>query len=196
MMFLRTFSRASVCLAASSFFFPSLSAAATVTVVASSYLGGTLTPEIHLFQQGSQKDLWPSIRAKTADNIPPGLYNVEISAFGFRHYHREINVSGEHVEVRAVLMVSTEATGPIRIGGRVLHAKDYVGVWVLLFPLAGDPSNVEEVRVGIAGEFNLFTSNSGPYILAIVRGDDVLHVRRLIVRPENAELIIDAGENK
>jgi hypothetical protein len=172
--------------------------AATITVVARAYLqerGDPLTPEIHLYQQGSNKDFWPAGRAQTAPDIPAGWYELDVFQPGFKRFHQEVTVGGEQISIRVVLLVGVEANGhQLELEGRVIKAKDYVGVWVLAFPLAGSPSDIIEARVDGTGRFKLSSMAPGPCLLAVVRGDSVLHSQQVVISQENPELTIEVGE--
>jgi hypothetical protein len=169
--------------------------AGTVTVVARPYLaeaGGELKPEIHLYEKGSHKDFWPGGHAQAASDIPPGSYEIDVFQPGFKRFHRDVDVMGQQTEVRVVLLVATEATGkPFELAGRVLTAKDYVGMWVLAFPLAGNPSDVTEVQVGHDGRFKITAATAGPYLLAVLQGDKVARSESVYIGNQNREELID-----
>jgi hypothetical protein len=171
--------------------------AGTVTVVVRPYLSNDtdwLRPQIHLYELGSHRDLWPTGHVQTADAIPPGLYEIDVFQPGFKRFHRELDVTAGLTEVRVVLQVSVEASGQqMEIAGRVRGPNDYAGIWVLAFPLAGSPADVVETRVGNSGGFRVVTSRSGPYLLTVVRGDRVLGTQPVVIRPGNSELTIEVA---
>lgn len=167
---------------------------ATITIVATSNIGSPLTPEVHLYQLGSATDLWPSGHIQVARDIPFGYYEITVSAPGFRPYTRDLEVINENTDIRAVLSPSGEAVGSVELKGRVLHSKHDGAVWVVVFPLAGKPSDTTESRVDAAGNFAISTAHMGPYLLAVVQGDIVLESQSVWIRFENQDLTIDLGK--
>jgi len=167
---------------------------ATVNVVASSSAGDRLAPEIHLYQLGSQRDFWPDGAKQVARGVPYGYYSIEVSMRGFRTYHRELELGQDHVDVRVVLAPSDEAHGPMELGGTVIHSKDNSELWAVAFPLAGSPSDATECQIDGSGRFKITTVHSGPYVLAVVRGQKLLGSQAVFIGYRNAELTIDLHE--
>jgi hypothetical protein len=167
----------------------------TLTVVATSNIGNSLAPKIHLYQIGTSKDFWPATSTQIAHDIPVGYYRIEVSLLGYRSFRRELEVSDENTSVRVVLTPSGEATGPAELKGTVLHVTNYTGLWVLAFPLTGSPSDMTESPVAKeTGRFRITTAHPGSYILVVVRGDRVLASQQADIGFQNPELTIDLRE--
>jgi len=165
---------------------------ASVTVLATSNIGDTLKPEVHLYELGSNKDYWTGT-GQTANNVPPGYYQVKVSMPGYRHFEKTLDVIDEHTDVRVILTPSEHDVGEVELRGRVQNVKFEQRLWVLLSPLAGNPDDATESLVGKDGSFRVATTHSGPYLLALVRGEgEVLNCQRVYMRPQNAEITIDA----
>jgi hypothetical protein len=154
--------------------------------------GDELKPEIHLYQKGLHKDFWPGGHAQAASDIPPGTYEIDVFQPGFKRFHRDVDVISGHTEVRVVLLVATEATGqPFELAGTIFTATNNVGMWILAFPLAGNPSDVTEVRVGHDGHFKITAPTAGPYLLAVLQGDKVVRCESVYIGNQNREQFID-----
>jgi hypothetical protein len=156
--------------------------------------GSELKPEIHLYEKVTHKDVWPSAHAQSASGIPSGSYEIDVFQPGFKRFRRDVNVTGERTEVRAVLLVTTEATGQrIELAGRILAAQDYTGMWVLAYPLAGSPSDVTEARVSQDGRFKITAANAALYLVTVMRGDHMLACKSIFIGTDNQEVQISAG---
>jgi hypothetical protein len=66
-------------------------------------------------------------------------------------------------------------------------------MWVLAFPLAGNPSDVTEAQVGHNGHFKITALTAGPYLLALMRGDSMLGCRSIYIGSTNPEVKISAA---
>jgi hypothetical protein len=166
----------------------------SVTVVASSIAGDRLAPEIHLYQAGSHKDFWPTAKTQGAASIPHGYYELEVSSPGYRSFNRNLELGDEHIDVRVVLIPSDEAQSVLALTGQIVNAKDLRGVWVILFPLAGSPSDTTECQVSESGHFRVTAAHGGPYVLTIVRGQKLLRSQAVNMRYRSPELTIDLRE--
>ena len=166
----------------------------SITVVASSYIGEQLLPTIHLYQLGSRKDFWPAGRSQSAANISHGYYELEVSYPGYRSFNRGIELGDEHMDVRVILIPSDEAQGAQALTGRVVNARDFRGLWVIVFPLAGSPSDTTECLVSESGHFRIATAHSGPYVLTVVRGQTLLSSQAVNIGIRTPELTIDLRE--
>jgi len=166
----------------------------TVTIVASSNLGDKLSPEIHLYPLGSRQDVWPTGRVQTANRVPFGYYDLEAFVPGFRPFHRRLDVGHEPVTVRVVLLPSDEAHGPMELSGRLLGARNPSGLWAVAFPLTGSPSDIAESPVNYEGRFRITTTQSGPYVLTVVRGDKLIISQAVYIGYKNREIDIELHE--
>ena len=167
---------------------------ATLRVVAVSNIGDELQPEIHLYQSGSHKDFWPSGHKLTADAIPPGWYTIEVSLAGFRRFERQLEIYGEDIALRVIMIPALEAAGELSLGGKVTHLSSYDRLWVLAFPLEGPPADMTESMVTAEGRFRVSTTHAGVYLLVIVRGVDVLATQRVYIGIKNTDVEIEARE--
>ena len=173
------------------------SASATeINVVATTSGGESVSPEIHLYQAGSNRDVWPRRQGNTAGGVPPGYYRVEVSFKGYRRFSRDLAVSGQHIDVRVLLTPSMEATGELVLTGTVAHARDVTGLWALAFPLEGQPSDFVESLVNAAGEFRLATPHGGDYMITVVKGSKVLGCQHVSIGVTNEPIVIDVHETK
>lgn len=174
--------------------------AATVTVVARPYLTDAkreFNPEIHLYQKASHKDVWPAAHVQAASDIPLGLYEIDVFQPGFKRFHREVNVISEQTEVRVILLVATEATGqPSELTGAIVSAKDYRGMWVVAFPLAGNPADITEAQVGQDGHFKITALAAAPYLVTLMRGDTMLACKNIYIGSTAQEIEISAADGE
>jgi hypothetical protein len=168
---------------------------ATVTVFATTTLGQKVNPEIHLIQLGTKKDFWPANQEQSASNIPFSYYTIEVRSPGYSAFIEDIELIAEHTDIRAVLLPSMEAYGGIQLSGHVIHAKEYNGLWVLVYPLSGSPSKLLQARVDSNGQFKLNSSRYGEFLLVLVNDDRFLHAEPLTIRAMNSEIEVDAAQS-
>ena len=113
---------------------------------------------------------------------------------GFKRFHRDVAVIGEQTEIRVVLLVTGEASGrPRELTGTIVSAKNYAGMRVVAFPLAGDPSDVFEARVGNDGRFEIAVLNAGPYLLTLMQADRMLGCKSIYIGPDGQETQISVS---
>jgi hypothetical protein len=175
--------------------FASAASGATINVVVTTADGEPLTAQIRLFQVGTEKNLWPAGGAQSASGIRPGYYRIEVFKPGFRQFRRDLELGEEVADIRAVLTVSRETSGALDLRGKVVSIPSYTGIWVIIFPLAGLPTDMTEAKVEDGGGFQISTSHSGPYLLAVVRGSEVLHSEPVYIGVRNPELVINLGRH-
>jgi hypothetical protein len=171
-----------------------LGIAADIRVFATSNIGTDLKAEIHLYHLGSHDDSWPVPHAQSATNVKPGYYQIEVSLPGFRSYKRDVEILNESNDIRAVLTPSEEAAGRLVLSGRVTNAKTYEKLWVLAFPLTGNPSDSTQAMVNSGGAFRVVTTHPGAYVLVVVSGERMLGCTETYIGADNAEVVIRVTE--
>jgi hypothetical protein len=164
---------------------------ATIAVTTQSLQGEPIVAEIHLYQSGTTKDLWLANRVQQVSGIWPGYYDITVTARGFRSFHRELELIGERLDVRVILTPTGETEGLLTLTGRVENSKQPEALWVLLFPLSGQPSDMTESPIGKQGGFQLQTVHSGQYLLSVVAGETALFTKSVHIGRRNQAVVID-----
>jgi hypothetical protein len=126
-----------------------------------------------MYQNGTTDDIWPSRHVQTF-NVRPGYYQLQVFLAGYRPFERSLEIYGDAKDLRIVLSPEGEATGERRINGKVVNAKNYEQLWVVAFPLNGNPSDMIQGLVSGTGTFQIGTIHPGPYVLTVVQGDNLL----------------------
>jgi hypothetical protein len=157
------------------------------------------TLRIRLIDVSSKKDFGPSFRGLIAKDVPFGYYDLTVSTPAYKNYERKIAVFEPEITLRVMLQFSVEATGVERIEGIVTPSPDANAKhWILLFPLVGSPGEILEAPIQTDGRFS-FLSSFGSYLLAVVKGDEVLSSRKIQVVHDTPPLRItpngDANRN-
>lgn len=148
---------------------------AVVTVWAETQDGQPVaTASVELIELDSKRS--QQVSRLIAKNVPYGDYSLRVSAPGYRTVVRSLHIDQERIDVRAVLLVSQEITGRMRLEGVVHEQRRGDGTgWVCLFPLAGSPSATIEGRLDESGRFSVSTNAGGPYLLTVLRGSHLLY---------------------
>lgn len=165
-----------------------------VQVIAETSSGETLSnPRIRLIDLNSGKELSAaSFRGGTADHIPRGSYELEVTAPGFVIYKRQLDVFDERVVVRAPMQVGdTTSAGASELSGDVVLLDGSARrLWVVLFPISRSPDRILECLVGSAGHFTVKTTSLGPYLLTVIENHHVLHSEEIYLGRNNPRLKI------
>jgi hypothetical protein len=162
-----------------------------VNVIAISPAGDAVSAEIRLYELGSNKNLWPRGETQIANDIPSGYYRIEVIKPGYRSFHRELEVSNERADVRAVLTPSVETSGASTLHGKIVPVQDSAGMWVLAFPISGQPNDMTQAKVGKNGQFQITTGHAGSYLLAVVTGMKLLGTKEAYIGFQNSDVVID-----
>jgi hypothetical protein len=130
------------------------------------------------------------------DQVPIGLYDVDVTLAGFRSRRERIGVYQDEISFRLGLVLGyPSSAGRSAVLGSISRTtKNGPRLWVRLVPLFG--GELIENSVDKSGEFRLLDVPPGIHVLLVLQGETVLATRRIDVGLEPLTISIPLDEKR
>ncbi len=140
------------------------------------------TQTVDLTSRWSNKSFRANFKGLYGSNIPYGDYTLKLTVPGFREYEQILRVYQPLVSVRVTLIVSRIIDMPIPTAKGSIKPipRDAASLWVKLMPITNNNS-LMDARVQADGTFQLAGFDHGAYLLAVIRGTDVIYSKQLLL---------------